>query len=148
MIKHMQISITNKYTWMPLIALLCLGNMLQSEEAASTNCEKGSMAEVYACLEEKRQSSLDAVYTSLVFNLTLAEQFDALESLIVSQRAWSESVGTYCDILIDAATPDYGLYANDIGNNCRADLYSRRAEDLSRLIEAVQNKNFNYWTTD
>ena len=129
-------------------ALASLTTSTEAQEKDSNSCEQGSMAEVYACLEEKRQSSLEAVYTSLVFNLTLAEQFDALERLIVSQRAWSESVGTYCDILIGAATPDYGLYANDIGNNCRADLYTRRAEDLSRLIEAVEDKNFNYWTTD
>ena len=127
-------------------ALASLTTSTEAQEKDSNSCEQGSMAEVYACLEDNRRGSLNNVYNDIMLKLSNLKQFDALESLFNSQSAWSENVELYCNILIEAAAPDYGLYAYDIGNNCRADLYSRRVEDLSRLIEAIEDKNFSYWT--
>jgi len=130
------------------IALISVGNLLQSQENANATCEKPTMAQVYACLEEERLSSLETVFTNLRLKLSFSEQTDLIDSLPVIQRAWIENITTYCDILVEVASAHYGLYANDIGNNCRAKLYARRVEDLVKLIEAVEDKNFEYWVHD
>ena len=141
-------SLTQIITVLSFIASASLTTPTKAQQADNDSCEKGSMAEVYACLDEKRQSTLDAVYDKLALKFSTAEKINLLERLTDSQRAWLESVEIYCDILIDAATPDYGLYANDIGNNCRTQLYSQRVEELLRLIDVFESKNFIHWTDD
>ena len=137
-----------------LLLSVGMGNIAFSNETSvsgsndtSKSCEDGAtnMAEIYECLDKKRNSQLTHVFEELSDQLLSAGLSDKLQFLQSSQNAWAADTKLYCHTLLQIAQPKLGLYANDIQNNCRIKLTNRRIQDLTVLLDALVKENFEYW---
>jgi uncharacterized protein YecT (DUF1311 family) len=90
----------------------------------------------------------DSVYENLSEELLNAGLSDMLQPLESSQNAWSANKTLYCNVLLKIAQPNWGLYARDIENNCLSELTNRRVQDLSLLMDALVEENFEYWNAE
>ena len=118
-----------------------------SDVDSSKSCEDGAsnMAEVYQCLDDRRALKLTNVFDELSEQLLSAGLSDKLQFLQSSQNAWTASTKLHCHTLLQIAQPKLGLYAKDIQNNCHTELTNRRIQDLSLLVGALVEENFEYW---
>ena len=137
-----------------LVLLFGMGNIAYSNEASGTgsndtskSCEDGAtnMAEIYECLDKKRNAQLTHVFNELSEQLLSVGLSDKLQFLQSSQNAWTADTKLYCHTLLQIARPKWGPYAQDIQNNCRTELTNRRIQDLSLLLGALVEENFEYW---
>ena len=111
------------------------------------SCEDGAsnMAEVYQCLDDQRALELTNIFDELSAQLLSAGLSDKLQFLQSSQNAWTADTKLYCHTLLQIAQPKLGLYANDIQSNCFGELTHRRIQDLSLLLNALIDENFEHW---
>ena len=118
-----------------------------SDEDSSKSCEDGAsnMAEVYQCLDDQRALELTNIFDELSEQLLSAGLSDKLQFLQSSQNAWTADTKLYCHTLLQIAQPKLGLYANDIQSNCFGELTHRRIQDLSLLLNALIDEDFEHW---
>ena len=118
-----------------------------SDVDSSKSCEDGAsnMAEVYQCLDDQRALELTNIFDELSAQLLSAGLSDKLQFLQSSQNAWTADTKLYCHTLLQIARPKWGPYAQDLQNNCRTELTNRRIQDLSLLLGALVEDNFEYW---
>jgi uncharacterized protein YecT (DUF1311 family) len=137
-----------------LVLLFGMGNIAYSNEASGTgsndtskSCEDGAtnMTEIYQCLDKQRALNLTNVFDELSERLLSAGLSDKLQFLQSSQNAWTADTKLYCHTLLQIARPKWGPYAQDLQNNCRTELTNRRIQDLSLLLGALVEDNFEYW---
>ena len=137
-----------------LVILFGMGNVAYSNETSgsgsndtSKSCEDGArnMAEVYQCLEDQRALDLTNIFDELSEQLLNAGLSDKLQFLQSSQNAWTADTKLYCHTLLQIAQPKLGLYANDIQSNCFGELTHRRVQDLSLLLNALIDEDFEHW---
>ena len=103
------------------------------------------MAQIYECLARKKEASVDAEYDKLSDALASRGMSDALERLENSQLAWESDTNAYCRMLHEIAEPSFGLYAQDLGSNCRSQRGTQRGEALKLLYLAVEQQQFKNW---
>ncbi|MDB4012358.1 hypothetical protein N9480_03100 [Planktomarina temperata] len=103
------------------------------------------MAQIYECLALRKAASVEAQYDNLLDALAARGMSDALERLENSQLAWESDTKAYCNMLQEIAEPSFGLYAQDLGSNCRSQRGTQRAEALRLLYLAVEQEEFEYW---
>ena len=103
------------------------------------------MAQIYECLARRKEASVEAEYDKLSDALAARGMSDALERLENSQLAWESDTNAYCNMLQDIAKPSFGLYAQDLGSNCRSQRGTQRGEALKLLYLAVEQQQFEYW---
>ena len=148
------IKMFSRLAGLTLVILFGMGNVAYSNEASdsgsddtSKSCEDGAtnMAEIYQCLDKQRALNLTNVFDELSERLLSAGLSDKLQFLQSSQNAWTADTKLYCHTLLQIARPKWGPYAQDIQNNCRTELTNRRIQDLSLLLGALVEENFEYW---
>ena len=117
---------------------------------AEKSCEEGatSMAQIYECLALRKAASVEAQYDNLSDALAARGMSDALKRLENSQLAWESDTNAYCNMLQDIAKPSFGLYAQDLGSNCRSQRGTQRGEALKLLYLAVEQQQFEQWMPD
>ena len=103
------------------------------------------MAQIYECLALRKAASVEAQYDNLSDALAARGMSVALESLENSQLAWESDTNAYCNMLQDIAEPSFGLYAQDLGSNCRSQRGTQRGEALRLLYLAVEQQKFEQW---
>ena len=125
------------------VFLCCVATLSYAEKS----CEEGatSMAQIYECLALRKAASVEAQYDNLSDALAARGMSDALERLENSQLAWESDTKAYCNMLQEIAEPSFGLYAQDLGSNCRSQRGTQRAEALRLLYLAVEQEEFEYW---
>jgi len=125
------------------VFLCCVATISYAEKS----CEEGatSMAQIYECLALRKAASVEAQYNNLSDALAARGMSDALERLANSQLAWESDTNAYCNMLQDIAKPSFGLYAQDLGSNCRSQRGTQRGEALKLLYLAVEQQQFEYW---
>ena len=114
---------------------------------AQKSCEKGasSMAQIYECLALRKAASVEAQYNNLSDALAVRGMSDALKRLENSQLAWESDTKAYCNMLQEIAEPSFGLYAQDLGSNCRSQRGRQRGEALKLLYLALEQQQFEQW---
>ena len=125
------------------VFLCCTATLSYAEKS----CEEGatSMAQIYECLALRKAASVEAQYDKLSDALAARGMSDALERLENSQLAWESDTKAYCNMLQEIAEPSFGLYAQDLGSNCRSQRGTQRGEALKLLYLAVEQQQFEYW---
>ena len=123
--------------------LCCVATLSYAEKS----CEEGatSMAQIYECLALTKSASVDAEYDKLSDALAARGMSDALKRLENSQLAWESDTKAYCNMLQDIAEPSFGLYAQDLGSNCRSQRGTQRGEAIKLLYLAVDQQQFGQW---
>jgi len=148
------IKMFSRFAGLTLVILFGMGNVAYSNETSgsgsndtSKSCEDSArnMAEVYQCLEDQRALDLTNIFDELSEQLLSAGLSDKLQFLQSSQNAWTADTKLYCHTLLQIAQPKLGLYANDIQSNCFGELTHRRIQDLSLLLNALIDENFEHW---
>jgi len=148
------INMISRLAGLTLVLLFGMGNIAYSNEASGTgsndtskSCEDGAtnMAEIYECLDKKRNAQLTHVFNELSEQLLSVGLSDKLQFLQSSQNAWTADTKLYCHTLLQIAQPKLGLYAKDIQSNCVGELTERRIQDLSLMLNASINENFEHW---
>ena len=111
------------------------------------NCEEGatSMAQIYECLALRNAASVETPYDKLSDALAARGMSDALKRLDNSQLAWESDTKAYCNMLQEIAEPSFGLYAQDLGSNCRSQRGTQRGEAIKLLYLAVDQQQFGQW---
>lgn len=84
-------------------------------------------------------------HTKKIKQLLSAGLSDKLQFLQSSQNAWAADTELYCHTLLQIAQPKLGPYANDIQSNCFGKLTHRRIQDLSLLLNALIDEDFEHW---
>ena len=125
------------------VFLCCVSTLSYAEKS----CEEGatSMAQIYECLALRKAASVEAQYDNLSDALAALGMSNALERLENSQLAWESDTNAYCNMLQDIAAPSFGLYAQDLGSNCRSHRGTQRGEALKLLYLAVEQQQFEHW---
>ena len=125
------------------VFLCCMATLSYAQKS----CEEGatSMAQIYECLALRKAASVEAQYDNLSDALAARGMSVALESLENSQLAWESDTNAYCNMLQDIAEPSFGLYAQDLGSNCRSQRGTQRGEALRLLYLAVEQAQFEHW---
>jgi len=125
------------------VLLCCVATISYAEKS----CEEGatSMAQIYECLALRKAASVEAQYDNLSDALAARGMSDALKRLENSQLAWESDTKAYCNMLQEIAEPAFGLYAQDLGSNCRSQRGRQRGEALKLLYLAVEQQQFEHW---
>ena len=125
------------------VLLCCVATISYAEKS----CEEGatSMAQIYECLALRKAASVEAQYDKLSDALAARGMSDALKRLENSQLAWESDTKAYCNMLQEIAEPAFGLYAQDLGSNCRSQRGRQRGEALKLLYLAVEQQQFEHW---
>jgi len=125
------------------VFLCCVATISYAEKS----CEEGatSMAQIYECLALRKAASVEAQYDKLSDALAARGMSDALQRLENSQLAWESDTKAFCNILQDIAEPSFGLYAQDLGSNCRSQRGTQRGEALKLLYLALEQQQFERW---
>ena len=125
------------------VLLCCIATLSYAEKS----CEEGatSMAQIYECLALRKAASVEAQYNNLSDALAARGMSDALKRLENSQLAWESDTKAYCNMLQDIAKPSFGLYAQDLGSNCRGQRGTQRGEALKLLYLAAEQQRFEHW---
>ena len=103
------------------------------------------MAQIYECLALRKAASVEAQYDKLSEALAARGMSDVLERLENSQLAWESDTKAYCNILQSIAEHSFGLYAQDLGSNCRSQRGRQRGEALKLLYLALEQQQFERW---
>ena len=125
------------------VFLCCVATITYAEKSFEEGAT--SMAQIYECLALRRAASVEAHYDNLSDALAARGMSDALKRLENSQVAWESDTKAYCNMLQDIAEPSFGLYAQDLGSNCRSQRGTQRGEALKLLYLAVEQQQFKNW---
>ena len=125
------------------VLLCCMPTLSYAEKS----CEEGAtnMVEIYECLARQNKTMVESEYHKLSDTLVAQGMLDALKLLENSQLAWESDTQAYCNMLLEIAEPSFGLYAHDLGSNCRTQRSTERGEALKLLYLAVEQEQFGQW---
>ena len=129
------------------ISAIPLMFVVAANAATEPSCEDGArtMLDVSLCLEERSYKAVQAKYDQLRNTLISKRLVEAADELDASQVSWRNSTEQSCRVLKHIAEPSWGMYSNDLMNNCRATKVEQRVHELHLLYLAVEEAQYKSW---
>lgn len=116
--------------------------------AYTYTCEEQSenMAQVYGCLDQRREEGLEQQYQKTWLALAAFQSREVLEALEGSQGAWLKAMYEYCNVVALMARDQMGAYARDANINCLNMHFAERSQALADMLTAAKYQDFTPWT--